>query len=270
MRRMISLVAAGTLAACDDSKTPDPSDTATSWECPDNGWIDIAAGALLSCGIHDGGCAECWGNTAFAYEIAESDGHIAGMDTGWRYTDYDDDKPPPVAMTEIALPRDVPKSGLGEIREMYPTQGSFFGCGIDTTGFPLCWGDDEHENASPPPAELRNLTLGKTSGCGMDPLYGWVLCWGFSAGFHGRPFSSIQSIDMANSEWICGVGEYDGVLCELRGQSTPVGSPDRNTVFAAAVDTGEEKGFCALDIADTLTCTWDGCGHQIERHSWFT
>lgn len=83
------------LWACDclpDSAHDEP-DTGNAEPCPDNAWIQLEAGALLSCGLHEGGCAECWGNTAFAYEIAETR-EFGPMDTGWRHTDYGDDDPP--------------------------------------------------------------------------------------------------------------------------------------------------------------------------------
>ena len=55
--------------------------------------------------------------------------------------------------------------------------GSFHGCGVLENGEGMCWGWNQHGQASPPDRIWQTISSGGYHSCGIVQE-GWVECWG--------------------------------------------------------------------------------------------
>jgi hypothetical protein len=127
--------------------------------CPDEPWIDIDAGAYMTCGVHSGGCAECWGYEAWAE-------HDTGpVDTSGSIDDWRDEYPPAASFLAI----DIVDAGFDD--------GSWHGCGITSSGSVTCWGRNDEGQATPPEGAYPEVAVGWHDTCALD-AEGMPTCWG--------------------------------------------------------------------------------------------
>lgn len=72
-------------------------------------------------------------------------------------------------------PGDDPPDGF--YRALFPSAGDHL-CAIDIEGTAVCWGEDDHGQATPPPGvEFAQLAGGAEHTCGLDTA-GQIHCWG--------------------------------------------------------------------------------------------
>lgn len=126
-------------------------------DCPGStGWSSVAAGWLLTCGVHDDGCAECWG----------LEGLVVGEtgDAG-SYTDYGEDSPPADSFVSLSL--------VGGSTNGFGNQA----CGVREDATLACWGRDDDGQAQAPDGSY--LSVGVTAGasCALS-VDGSIHCWG--------------------------------------------------------------------------------------------
>ena len=103
------------VAACAAATDTAMEETGDAVVCTDNGWIDVSVAAMRACGVHQGGCIECWGDV-----------EPPGGDTG--FSGYGLRQPPRVAATSVSVESFT-----------YDT-GEPSACVITTKADLVCWG----------------------------------------------------------------------------------------------------------------------------------
>lgn len=174
-----------------------PVDSATPTRCDDLPWIDVAVSAGLACGVHEDGCAECWGKLANT---------PAGL-------------PPEVEFVDIDL------SGGNSDLEFED------GCGLAQSGSVFCWGRDlDGEVPTPDGSGFEAIAVGSGVACGMTAER--PICWGWPDISSNAPTESVGGVSAYGSEYVGHHGETVFVWSHSRTWTVDV--PGLRFVGAAA------------------------------------
>ncbi|CAI0415848.1 unnamed protein product [Linum tenue] len=149
-------------------------DESTRSQLPPSGerFSEISSGYGFSCGISvNGSRIRCWGSQPIAQRI---------------------------------------ESGFGEMSMLSVQAGGSHVCGVNSTGFVVCRGDNSsgqlNAPLNSPPLEYSQLALGANYSCALRRSNGSVVCWGGDGGLgvngiEGIFFESIVS----GSNFLCGI-----------------------------------------------------------------
>ena len=137
---------------------------------PQGDWVDVDVGYVHTCGLHEDGSAECWGEDSYGETLAPADSfdqvcadykHSCGLRTEgtlacWGKDDEGQASPPEGLFSEVACGFDQ-------------------SCGITEAGELLCWGWSVDEIPHGP--GFIDVSLGWEHGCAVRED-GTLTCWG--------------------------------------------------------------------------------------------
>lgn len=149
---------------------PDLYDTESAAErvppCPDEPWISVQMGNQLACGIHDGGCAECWGWQEWGDTAADPPERFDSGTFSKTWTDHNTQFPPDFLFASISM------SGR---RCGADYQGAYTTCGITIDDGLTCWGPDDFGVAVA--GRWSEVVVESEGVCALDE-FGVPHCWG--------------------------------------------------------------------------------------------
>ncbi len=139
--------------------------------------------------------------------------------------------------------------------------GSFYTCGLQADGTPVCWGYDR-DGQSPPPAglELAAISAGEAHICGLK-TDGTPVCWGDDFNGQSSPPAGLNlTVISAGGYHTCALDTAGTPVCWGRndhGQSSPPAG-----VTLTAVTAGRQH-TCGLDADGGPVCWgWGGNGES--------
>ena len=140
--------------------------------------------------------------------------------------------------------------------------GLGFACGLRAGGEVLCFGDDTHPGATPPPGSFTSIGAGWSAACALDAL-GDATCWGDEAGYglFNGPAGPLHGLSVGEFHE-CALDAASEAACwgaDVSGQATPDPGP-----FTAVSAGGGHT--CALTPAGAADC-WglDNAGQAQDR-----
>ena len=113
----------------------------------------------------------------FALSVGEMDGRLAAL-AGSASAVTPQPQPTP---TSRPVPTDVPTRG--EFQQV--SVGGGHTCSVKTGGSVVCWGRNDHGQATPPTGDFRQVSAGGKHTCGLK-VDGSVVCWGSNHAFSGE------------------------------------------------------------------------------------
>lgn len=164
-------------------------------------------------------------------------------------------------MTQIALARRVPRSTRQSTwdGDRYPTQGSFFACGMDGTGYPVCWGDSTQAQTGAPATRILS--------CAVDTSEALTCTWSGET-----PIQAHYGLPDSQSALEVCAGIDGGMICVLDGNGLPLCWTDPQLPVpdvAVAREQGPLHGLtcgfghaCALTAAGEAVCWGDNQAGQ--------
>ena len=101
-----------------------------------------------------------------------------------------------------------------------PPSGSFtqvaagrdHSCGVRSDGSVVCWGADYDGQATPPSGSFTQIAAGSSHSCGVRSD-GWVVCWGYNLNRQARPPSGSFTQIAAGGQQSCGIRPSGSVDC---------------------------------------------------------
>ena len=244
----------------------------------DERFVSIAPGFKYACGLREDGSLSCWGTTTnfrglnmpadlgletssgpFT-EITADRGHICGLRPDGTIECWRDDEGGEASPPEGELFTDDPglETSGGPFTEITATGNHI--CGLRLDGTVVCWGDDQHGEASPPDGELfTEISAGPDHTCGIRPD-GTGVCWGSVESPPGSVrFKAISS----GWDYACGIRVNEDIVCWGSWESLPelrlsIGGP------FVALDTTVDHA-CGLRPDGSVYC-W-GASTTYENHN---
>ena len=161
----------------------------------------------------------------FALSVGEMDGRLAALAES---ASAGTPRPRPTATPRPAptyppLPTNVPPRG--DFQRV--SAGGGHNCALKTDSSIICWGRNDHGQATPPVGNFQQVSAGGRHTCGLK-IDGSVVCWGSNHAFSGDlrgqkitgdylgqstpPSGAFLSIDSGGS-WTCGVKTDGYVIC---------------------------------------------------------
>ena len=136
--------------------------------------------------------------------------------------------------------------------------GAHFSCLLEAAGSPVCWGQNDHGQATPPPGETFTAISGGTRfACGLR-TDGSAVCWGQNDfGQADAPAGETFSVISSGAQHTCGLRPDGTPVCwgknidrtgAFVGQSTPPTGESFVAIGAGAAHT------CALRANGTVRC----------------
>ena len=227
-------------------------------------FVDLGAGKFHTCGVASDGHIECWGSDEF--------GQISTRPTEGVFIDVDAGSEFSCAVEEGSgalrcWGRDENGSGVSGIvappagEYTAVALGHYFGCALDRTGKPVCWGDDLYRQVSDTPVdtEFTTIAAGGQHVCGVRKIGGGITCWGSDTedqvGFAPTDGPNLRVV--SGSAHSCGVRVEQNITCwgsENKGQTEPVFDPGPYTWVSSFADA-----TCGVISNRDLTC-WGADG----------
>ena len=178
-------------------------------DAPDEEFTAISAGGFLSCGLRPDATAVCWGR-------------------GFSEFDTNDFDPPLTVSAVVAGDRDAcglltDDDSVLCADETYETplhHGPFSAvsaggghyCALRTNELVTCWGDDLHDEASPPEGRFKAVSAGGDHSCGLraDET---ITCWGDDSDGQATPPTGVFSAISAGGNHSCGLRNDGTISC---------------------------------------------------------
>ena len=202
--------------------------------CSDDPWIDVKMGSGMACGVHEGGCAECWGWEEWGDTAVDPP---RGQDTG-RWQDHNTQFPPEIPFESISL---APWRCFGN----FP--GAYSSCGLTESGQIVCWGPDDF--GVPTDGNWSEVVVEAEGVCALDST-GFPQCWGQywgSDGFAATPTSGLSSF---------------GYECDLAVGLQSDGRPWFAYYYDGWAPSLPSVPMIRLDLGSDVAC-YEGTDHSV-------
>jgi len=114
-----------------------------------------------------------------------------------------------------------------------------YACGVTAGGSVVCWGNNDHGQASPPTGTFVQVSAGGEHACGVK-TGGTVACWGNDDEGQASPPTGIFTQVSAGGEHTCGVTDEGTIACwgnNVDGQASPPAGDDFFQVSAGGYHT---------------------------------
>jgi alpha-tubulin suppressor-like RCC1 family protein len=180
---------------------------------PAGTYTDLSMGQNFGCAIATGGAGKCWGSITTAPTgsfsavstncFLRTDGYIVCAGTG---------PTPPFTKAKA-----------------FSVGNKGHGCLISTSDVVSCWGDNTHNQSTPPTGAFSAIAVDGWHSCGIRPT-GWAECWGQNT--HGQATApsgvSVTTVEALN-EGNCAIKTVDSSLTcwgrNLYGETVPPKGP---------------------------------------------
>ena len=216
-------------------------------------FAEVGVGDGFVCGIGTDAIVRCWGRDDSGQATPPGGWH-EGLAVGVRHAcalDIDTDNvtcwgagglgqldpPPGTELRFLAAGRDFTcavrfgEPGLfcwGDVPFVPPATGAFrrlvagerHVCGTDLLGGLVCWGANDHGQATPPAATATALAAGRNHTCALVGLT--PVCWGADDRGQSSPPPGLLAMDIAaGDDWSCGRGPGPTWTCWGAGTAQP-------------------------------------------------
>jgi len=231
-------------------------------------WIAVEAGWTHTCGIHDDGSVECWGDDTYG-QSTPPEGAFTSLSA---VAHGSQDAPEHVCA--LRDDREIVCWGTAEEDVLSPRHGPYtaattadrFACGLSPSGWMVCWGalPREYEDRLKYD-QYAEISASQTHVCGIR-LDGSATCTGHED-FKADPTDRVDFVQISTGiENACGIREDGTVYCwgqnlaEGRGTAGLGDPPDERFV---QIDVGNDEA-CGVTEDGVVRC-W-GCRPTSALH----
>jgi hypothetical protein len=146
----------------------------------------------------------------------------------------------------------ISANALIDPNDVPPGSGQNHVCIVENTGRVLCWGENEHGQASPPAGTFSSVVTGRDWGCGIH-TDGTVECWGDDNydQVSTPPTGTFTQLAVGGTSNTCGLSTSGNIQCWGRSIYNIVSGEPSGTFTQIRSGT---SFYCALDTAGQIQC----------------